>query len=240
MNATRTILQIDEVIGLIKQNYSNLDIREVKLYARGINEYYTVLAKDKPSTNQDEQRFFLRISPADRLVDFSREHYSTEVNLINHLNSHNFPTVEIVPRIDGKGLGEIKKNTGSIYYILFKELVGTPLIEKGLSGKQLATFHIITSELSDLHRPECGTQFLVEYLGPQIQKFLVNRPGDWAVVEKILIKIPDILNNARDKEYPHGLIHGDFQGNNILVKDDKIIIFDFDYSFKGFQIMDIA
>ncbi|MEM7067162.1 MAG: phosphotransferase [Cyanobacteria bacterium P01_B01_bin.77] len=73
-----------------------------------------------------------------------------------------------------------------------------------------------------------------------IEPYLAHRPEDWEFLNKLAVKIVDLVNSAGTDNLDYGFCHGDFHGENAHEHRGTVTHFDFDCCGFGWRIYDLA
>ena len=224
--------------------YYNLKVKELSFLTEETNVFYKII------TDTDEV-YVLKIyqEASSNFNDNIAEHFllkliykTTEINTpmvikninndtvtkINYPNKRGYKRVALYEFIEGKNIDGIE----DLNY--FKQM-----------GKIIASMHLATKEtnLPDYINPkrldkvfyfegEVAVYHMVKY-----KKLITKEMMD--ILDKLIPYLNIELYNLYSKQKPQ-LIHGDLNPWNIKIKDDKVIIYDFEEAIYGLPVHDIA
>jgi homoserine kinase type II len=226
MPVRTTISETD--LPAILSNYDLGEYRDFKTFAEGAG--HTLLLE--MSKRKVVLRYYEKLTEAH--VDF-------EVQLLNFLQSKNYPAPAIIKNRSGESASKCKGKP----YVIVEFVEG----KHGGNGsgffdaeqavevvKVVAQLHNLTKDYRPDYFSSCEV-FDVEYCWGQFQKMhpplLETEKGKWFRTELDQLEFP--------AEMPKGVCHGDLNYGNFLFKNGKVVaVLDFDMPIYTFLIYDIA
>jgi len=180
-----------------------------------------------------EQVRFLRATPVE---ERSLIHLQGEIDLIKQLDQ--FPCLRLVT--SREGLDIIEKNTpfGRYYASVFDRVPGTCLEEMDMT--QELSFQIGRS-LAQLHNTTINIEVALPNLDDQLMWMTeeLNRLDDKVMLKHLNRLRHDLvkLNRSSDE---YGIVHYDYELDNLFMKEDTIYAIDFNDAHYHFLTMDIV
>jgi Ser/Thr protein kinase RdoA (MazF antagonist) len=172
------------------------------------------------------------------------EQISAELDFMGYLSRQGYPSVSPIPSNNGKLVEIAKTNAGSYFAVVFTEAVGRPLDMEEMTDGQFESWG---QSLADLHRLSRSylpvgvkrkdyTDILSD-VGLILQRYPLKQE---ALAE--LERMKDWLNSLGRSEEDFGLIHYDFQLDNVFWNEKAGLfnVFDFDDAMYHWFAMDIV
>jgi Ser/Thr protein kinase RdoA (MazF antagonist) len=184
--------------------------------------------------------FFLRFAPWDEKTENEME---KELNFIQHLSMKGLTVLEPVPSKNGGYL--LKKDTpwGEYLVCAYNKVAGTQLSELDYNdeiifrlGRTLGKLHKYSSEYSHVQKESCFG--IIE----EMEHFVESKLKDnKEIILKEIEEIKNIFQKLPKNNLNFGLIHGDFELDNIFYDENsqQCSIIDFGSSKYHWYIMDI-
>jgi Ser/Thr protein kinase RdoA (MazF antagonist) len=206
----------------------------------GILNYYRISANAIYPYNHNGKTFLLRFIPWDEKTENEME---KELEFIQYLRKSGLNVLEPVLTKDGNYL--IKKDTpwGKYLACAFKRVDGKQLSEFEYSdeivfglGKTLGSLHKYSSEYNNVKKESCFE------ITDRMEYFAQNKlTEDKQLVLKRIGEIKDIFQKLPKNKSNFGLIHFDFELDNVFYEETskKYSIIDFGSSMYHWYAMDI-
>jgi Ser/Thr protein kinase RdoA (MazF antagonist) len=179
--------------------------------------------------------YFLRFNHStERTIDRIR----AEVDLLNHLSATELAIAKPVPSIAGNFVESVPTSLGVFYAVVFEGLTGMQYEIEELTpesflqwGKALGELHKASQGYQEANRPTWKDHLAMvsEYLPTAEQSAQMALRQLQAQLAQLLIS-----------ESNYGLIHFDFELDNLVWSGDKVGIIDFDDSAYYWFVADIA
>ncbi|MDF1654513.1 MAG: phosphotransferase [Coxiellaceae bacterium] len=215
----------------IKEIIQHYDLQKdsVNLLRQGINRTYT-------ATDNQNQAVIIRIQP-DTVRD--KSWIIAELEFCSYLNQMGLTTNTAIASKSNEYITEI--NDDRVYFItVFNCFNGT---EVNINNPKLCnpdTLHLYGKTLAQLHnfseqyQPNTPTR-------PHFQQLLNHVPQNDlpSSINNIKHEFFDKASTLQQTKINHGLIHGDFKFDNMLLKNNHFQLFDFDHSFYYFYVADL-
>lgn len=176
---------------------------------------------------------FLRLIPKE---ERSFENLMGEYDLLTHMSKNNFNVPNYIKSLNGHVIETIELSGRQYYASVFTRVCGTRMDEVGIDekhayemGKTMADFHINT-------------------IGMTFKRESLHENLSWmrSVLEKYDMDMIDDLNNLERRlmsfgktKYNYGIIHYDFEPDNLFYDHGQIGIVDFDDAHEHFYVQDI-
>lgn len=203
---------------------------------KGTAKYFRASANFQFIFQKAEARYFLRFNHStERSVD--RIH--AEVDYINHLSSKGLVVAKPVLSINGNFIESVSTPQGIFHAVVFE----------GLAGEQFEEMEELTPEifmrwgkaLGELHQASKGYKAVArptwkDHLA-MVSEYL---PATEQTAQSALSELQEQLTRLSINENNYGLIHFDFELDNIVWNADKVGIVDFDDSAQYWFVADIA
>ncbi len=217
-----------DLANMMVQNFEHDDLDIMKYYMISSNAIY-------PFKNKEEVKF-LRLAPNEAKTS---DQIEAEIEILKHLKNKEFPAIRPVKSLKDKYI--IKHDTpfGEYYATVFDRVLGECVEELKMTehlakviGKSLAKLHCVLSS----HKSKRET-FFHKFKWMEKQLDLLN---DNEVIDKLLILKSD-FSKLELTEENYGLIHYDYELDNIYYHKDTDTIYpiDFDDSMYHLYSMDI-
>lgn len=195
-------------------------------------------------TNESEQKFILKIFFP------SEQNYKKEIKLLSKLKEDN---MEHIPKIYKVGRDEIIQNREYAIYEYVEGISIGEAISKGYSlekslvkdvARFLAQLHSYRFEKAGFLDEDLKVKKELPLLISWYEKFMGNRAKE-RLGKEIEDKINDIVNKntkiLTELDNDIRLVHGDFQGTNILMKNNKLCgVIDWEFVMAGHPLADIG
>lgn len=181
------------------------------------------------------KRYFLRFNHStERSIDRIR----AEVNYINYLSSKGLVVAKPVPSIAGYFVESVPTSQGIFHAVVFEGLEGMQFDIEELTpeiftrwGKALGELHQTSQEHQVAGRPTWKDHLAM------ISEYL---PATEQMAQSALNELQEQLTRLSISESNYGLIHFDFELDNLVWNGDKVGIVDFDDSACYWFVADIA
>ncbi|WP_211748430.1 phosphotransferase [Paenibacillus sp. Marseille-Q4541] len=182
---------------------------------------------------------WLRFSSAS---DHQREQLEAELHFMMYLKDHGFPCVSLIASQAGEYLEELQTEEGIYYAVVFSEASGDHIYRQPTEeeaeqwGRALAELH----ELSQRYEHKnSGRKHWSEILN-DAEKILQRHPEE-TVAKQELALVREELEHWTEDETNIGLVHYDFQLDNVMFEDGCISdVIDFDDTMVHFYMMDLV
>lgn len=229
-----SVLTTQRVGKIVEQNYM-ISVETCTSLAFGVNDVYEI--------RSSSDRYVIRISAANRYLPYDQESYQQEVKILLDLEKQGFHAAEPLPLITGEYVGSLLLPEGTRYFILFAFIPGktlSPMDETNASllGEMLAKLHLCFDQIN-LENVRFGLNEELIIHKPLRLYSLYPNHKELDEIREIAKPLTSKINDNRDN-MTLGLIHGDFQGKNIISNNGKMVLIDFDMVSQSFQIFDIA
>jgi Ser/Thr protein kinase RdoA (MazF antagonist) len=215
------------------------EVSECRLYSGGFNHTYRV-------RTGDGRTYYLR---AYRILWRTLADIQYELDVLNHLRQKGYPAAQPVPYRDGQYFCAVLAPEGKRYLALFTEAPGQDVSYACEPGKvawryghAVAKMHNALNDFSSPHpRFHLSIAHFVDRPLQTIEPFLIDRPDDWAHVQKFAESLRERLLMLPASELEQGFCHGDLQGYHAKVAEDgTLTFFDFDCGGYGYRAYDLA
>lgn len=161
-----------------------------------------------------------------------------EVDYINHLALHGVPVARPIRSLAGLEVERVQTPLGTFHAVVFDLIKGTQYDIEELEQSQFAQWG---RALGQLHRAA------QRYRGPgratwqeRLTALEHELPLDEQAARKLLARVAAQVEQFATDEQSFGLLHGDFELDNLIWAEQTIGIVDFDESAWGWFVADIA
>jgi Ser/Thr protein kinase RdoA (MazF antagonist) len=191
--------------------------------------------------NHNNQRCFLRFSSEQE--NYIEQIYA-ELDFMQYLHRHSYPCAAPIFSKDGNLIETVKTSTGLYFGVVFSQAKGEPLeieemtdIQLEQWGRSLATLH----SLSKTYEPGVTKRRSWHDILNSVDTILQRYPLEHEAKTE-LNRIKSWLNSLSLSNDDFGLIHYDFQLDNVLWDEQEhhFNVFDFDDSMYHWFVMDIV
>ncbi|WP_342597988.1 phosphotransferase [Psychrobacillus sp. FSL H8-0483] len=186
--------------------------------------------------------YFLRFSFEQ---DNSIEQIKAELEFMHYLQSNKFPCVSPIPSISGELIETIETQHGTYIAVVFSAANGTNLDSETITenqmeewGKSLASLHCLSRNFEPVSERRKSWLDKVEFMENVFQK----HPQEQEALQE-LSTVSSWLQSLPTTSDVHGLIHYDFELDNMFYKeneDHSFIIIDFDDAMYHWYALDIV
>ncbi|MCM3273551.1 phosphotransferase enzyme family protein [Paenibacillus elgii] len=170
------------------------------------------------------------------------EQIEAELQFMQYLHRHGFPCVTPLPSVNGRLIESVQLPQGRYYGALFSKADGVPLYEVDelpceAWGRSLASLHA----LSQAYEPTGGRRRSWREALLSAENVLHRHPHENEAMAE-LARVKAWLESMPAAEEAYGLIHYDFQTDNVFWKEKsgQLSVIDFDDSMYHWFAMDIA
>ncbi len=235
-----TLLNSDEVLEIVRTNYSLDTPQTCTLIRRGFNDHYLLTAGEK--------RYIFRVYLNGKYYVDSPEAFQFELDLLDYLRTQNIPVSYPIRMNNGELLGWTSTALGERATALFSFALGGEVSEESITveesleiGKTIAAFHLAANDFSsNYERYHLNLRYLVDEPlrllekdnSDQAQELLASLPS-----------IPDLVNAVKSlsvEKDEYGIIHGDLHPGNMHFQGDHVTLFDFDHCRYGWRAYDLV
>lgn len=242
----------DEIAQLTQQHYPNLIVTSCTLIERGFNDNYLVTTKN--------EKYIFRVYVNGKYFVESHQDFQFELDLLEHLDSHDIPVSTAIRLASGELLGTTDTKLGNRAFALFTYVDGVRIRHGSIFpeqcfqfGKTMAKMHVAANSFrSGHHRYKLDLTYLrdeplrlIEERKKQTKK---NDKEDRFVAEgehvlkklEPLESIVETINNVGTTNDEFGIIHADLHFGNMHFLGNNPTIFDFDHCAYGWRAYDLA
>lgn len=186
------------------------------------------------------ERFYLRFSFE---LERQEEQIRAELDFLAYLQNQHYPIAAPVLSLDGKVLEKVHAAEGTYYGVVFRSAAGV-VLEDDLTaeqcrawGRSLASLH----QLSQAYRPSSVPRVSWKDILQEIDVILKRHPKEREAAAE-LSQLNDWLMTLPITEQNYGLIHYDFQLDNVFYEADtrSFVIIDFDDAVYSWYVQDIV
>lgn len=182
---------------------------------------------------------FLRLSPVSEKIE---NNLKGELDFLCYLQKKNYSAVVPVASKSGDLVITLDSNWGKYYASVFKGVDGIPIEDTDCTdrilfayGKALGQFHVLSREYS----PETR-----KWTYQDVLSWVVNIPEKYHAPGKMLTELEEVrqaLNVLPQAGDSFGLVHYDFEPDNVFWDEDKqcCIAIDFEDSMYHFFLVDL-
>ena len=197
--------------------------------------------------NCGENKYSLRLQ---RPGYHSREEIQAELRFVEILNDRNIKTARPVSTSSGENVSIVSAPGGDILVSIFEWIDGEhPTPEKNLEvygqlGLVMGTMHNISESITPFFydkRPSWNFDRIIgdnSVWGSWYQSNYVSRPQE-NLVKRSIYEIQKRLHEYHGEKI-YGLIHADMRPTNIIVRNNELVIIDFDDCCHSWYMFDIA
>ena len=232
--ATESTLSAAHLAKMLQERY-NLDIQtSCKLFRTGMNHLYIV--------TDGSDKYVLRIYTFNWRTKLE---VSEELRLLRYLQSNGIPVSFPVPDRNGEFIQEINALEGIRYAVLLSYAEGkkVPKFNADASrtiGTMMAKIHKFTKNF-EVSRTTYDSRSLLEDSLKRTQSFFSPKIEEMRFVGQLTDYLSCEYNKVNVKQVRTGVVHLDIWFDNMhFDDDDKITIFDFDFSGNGWLCLDVA
>lgn len=161
-----------------------------------------------------------------------------ELEFINHLSSKGLLVVKPVPSNTGQLVESISTSQGVFHAVVFEGLLGRQAEVEELTPELFVRWG---SALGELHRASQGFQITGrQTLQDKLAEASDLLPETEVAAQAVLMELNRKLARLSANERSYGLIHCDFELDNLFWDGERVGILDFDDSAYGWFAADIA
>lgn len=182
-----------------------------------------------------EQKYFLRFNhSSERTVEF----IEAELNYIQHLTSQGMRANRPVRSLSGRYVESVSTEMGVFHAVLFEAAEG---VQRELSDLDLDGFERWGRALGEVHEASIGYRDLAIPAWTD-EAATVRRilPETEEVILRELEAVEERLKTLHVNDGNYGIIHYDFELDNLLWEDGVVSVIDFDDCVRHWFVMDFA
>lgn len=190
----------------------------------------------------NQVQYFLRLS-FDQ--DNSIEQIKAELEFMQYLQSNGFPTVTPIQSINKKLIETLKTPEGTYIAVVFNAANGINLDEDTITekqmeewGKSLASLHCLSKTFEPVCNRRKSWLDTVQFIESIFKKY----PGEKLALQE-LSEITTWLQSLSTSKDVFGLVHYDFQLDNLFFEEDKdphFTVIDFDDAVYHWYALDLV
>lgn len=188
---------------------------------------------------RDGKSCYLRISPAE---ERDPDQIGAEIAYVRYLGNAGYPAVQPIPSKAGNAVEAVEADGGVFYGVLFEAAPGVSLGQTAVDadavyqwGRHLGWLHRLAMAYRPTGVPRIDWRAWVKWMGDTLARF----PDKDAAMEE-LSRITARLAELPVTDENYGLIHYDFESDNVFTGGDGMHVIDFDDAVYHFYMMDIA
>lgn len=243
-----SIISPQQLAQFVSENFTTKVLNDCIFWCQGINDTYKL--------KLDNTELIVRVY---RHQWRNKEAILFEIDALNFLNervkssyvSCVYPTLlqttneETIQDHAKYSLTEYPASEGDRFVIMTSAAEGNELnlndlLSVNVYAKTLARLHIDTNHfISTSHRSELDSQHLLIDTAELIKPYLTNST-DLAWFSNLVINLNTTVSSLNKTSENYGFCHGDYNGVNAHIKNNKITLFDFDCCGLGYRIYDLA
>lgn len=191
------------------------------------------------SSYQDKKVCFLRIAPEEEKIE---SNLYGEIEFIEYLLEHNYPALKPVPSKTGDKILKLETKCGIYYASVYEGVKGKRLDRCELNeeimysyGRALGKMHYLSSKFVPKVK-KWNHVDVMDFIGDE----LLNYPDTKELLQE-LDEIRNGLSTLTISNENYGLVHYDFDLDNVFYEEDKkqCNVIDFDDGMYHFFILDI-
>lgn len=187
-----------------------------------------------------QEKYFLRFSYDQ---ENSIEQITAELEFMEYLKSNHYPCVSPILSVNGKYIETVQKSEGTYFAVVFSSAKGNTLDENITElqcedwGRSLASLH----QLSRVYEPSDTKRSNWQDILRKIDDMLQRYPEEQEAIEE-LGKLTERLQSFPISNSNYGLIHYDFQLDNIFYEENNRVfsVIDFDDAVYSWYVHEIV
>lgn len=229
----------------LKHLFPNFDLAEMivknwEYDSLELFKYWRISSNAIYPFSNNEKVYFLRIAPAD---ENSEAAILAELEFLSYLKGSDYAAIQACPSRKGRELEIVNTPWGQYYAAVFKRVSGESLDDIEVTddiaflwGRSLGRLHRLSSRYKPDHRMRNSWKDQIRWIKEVLEDF----PEETEAVREADV-IKGFLESIDITEDNYGLIHYDFETDNVFYDKDsnKIIPIDFDDSMYHWYAMDI-
>lgn len=184
------------------------------------------------------KHFFLRFNHSS---ERSFKAIDSELSILQYLNSKGIHAAQPVPSKNGQLLELVQTDLGGFHAVVFQAVPGRHEEWGDITQENLYRWG---STLGKLHQAckEMPQEYVTNRSGWQdqlvaLQQFL---PPSNVLIHKEITELGNLFNKLPIKKENYGLIHYDFELDNLLISENGVGIIDFDDCITSWYVADIV
>ncbi|MGA3599441.1 phosphotransferase enzyme family protein [Lysinibacillus agricola] len=211
-------------------------------YDEGTLELWRASSNFVYAFERNQVQYFLRVSFEQ---DKSIEQIKAELEFMQYLRLNGFPSVTPIQSISGELIETLKTPEGTYIAVVFSAANGINLDADTITAKQmegwgrsLASLHFLSKTFEPVSERRKSWLDTVQFMESVFKK----HPGEQIALQE-LSKVSNWLQSLPTNKDVFGLIHYDFQLDNIFLeenKDHSFNIIDFDDAIYHWYALDIV
>lgn len=167
------------------------------------------------------------------------EEIETELVLMKYLKKNNILVPELILSKNNKYIETTKTKYGVFYSSVFERIIGT---QKEIDGLEDGDFTTWGKELGKIHKATKQLPFNIMRKSHKelFYELILECPCKNEIEKKEKIELEKWINGLTINKSNYGLIHYDFELDNMLWTDKGLYIIDFDDAIYSWYVADIA
>jgi Ser/Thr protein kinase RdoA (MazF antagonist) len=234
---THSVLSTTALGKTIRAEYNVSNITAIIFYQAGLNDTYLI--------SGSTEKYILRVYSKDWR---SLSDIYCEIDLLLHLHKQHIAVATPIARNDDNYITSVEAPEGTRHMVLFTYAQGNNLAFDRHSkqhaefyGASMAAMHTALDNFTTVHkRFKLDIQYLLEQPLKIIKPFLFHRADDWWYLQQLSAQIKNQYNTYATDSLTQGYCHGDLNGENAHLHNNKLVLFDFDCCGAGNQVYDLA
>lgn len=227
------------LVKTLQQNYPAIDIRSCELLAMGCTDNYLLKGKRK--------KYVFRLY---RKNWWPKAEIDGELQLLEVLTRNKLDVCKPIRADNDKRYISVKTAEGTRYGALFDYIPGRHLGHTSRSrhanlrqlGEMTARMHMIADTIDPpVKRWTMDFGAIVPPFLKAASSVLSHREKDLAYLNRLAVRLEDIIFSQPEGSLDFGLCHGDLHVHNVMLgPEGKLTIFDFDWCSYSYRAYDLA
>ncbi|GGE79416.1 phosphotransferase enzyme family protein [Priestia taiwanensis] len=187
----------------------------------------------------NQERYWLRFSFEE---ENTYEQLAGELDFMQYVKKNEYPAVSPILSRNGRLIEEVRTEDGMYFGVVFSEAEGNQLEElteeqSEAWGQSLATLHTLAESYEPIGATRKSWRDGIQF----IETVLQRHPEEYEAREE-LTKVTKLLEALPTSPATYGLIHYDFQQDNVFYEEEKksLHVIDFDDAMYSWYGMDIV
>jgi len=207
-------------------------------YDEGTVKYFRSSANFIFIFRREGEDYYLRFNRSD---EREKDSIEEEIKLLNYLNGETSNVVKPIKSLNNKYIENVKTDSGEYYAVVFEGLKGKQYEIEDIDteqyyiwGKALGNLHKLVNTIpNDMSIKRNSWRDHLDFIED-------NLPEDEILAKKELKEVKGWVDSFEITDDNYGLIHFDFELDNLRWEDNVISILDFDDCSYYWYVADIA
>jgi Ser/Thr protein kinase RdoA (MazF antagonist) len=234
------MIQLDTIVKGEASNFVAKSLMEHWEHDEGTLRFWRASSNFVYVFERNQERYFLRFSFE---KENSQEQIIAELDFMRYVSENGYLCVSPIPSISGNFIEEVSTIDGTYFGVVFSKAEGSQLDEDLTEaqseewGKLLASLHALAENYKPTDLKRKSWRDAVQFIHSALQRHPEEREA-----HEELTRVTQWLESLPTSNDVYGLIHYDFQQDNVFYEEKKhsFNVIDFDDAMYSWYAMDIV